>query len=132
MRLIIGGFSQGKLAFLFSQGTILPEEVIDGEACPLYDPLKAKALNHLHLLVRRLLLDNADPRKIVADLADQNPEITILCDEIGSGVVPMDPFERLWREETGRICCELAARADRVDRIFCGVCTTIKPAKGES
>lgn len=50
----------------------------------------------------------------------------ILCDEIGCGVVPLDPTEREWREVTGRICCKLAEKAERVDRIFCGLNMRLK------
>ena len=57
---------------------------------------------------------------------DVNPGVVILCDEVGCGVVPVDPAERAWREETGRLCCELAQKADRVERIFCGLSMVLK------
>ena len=62
----------------------------------------------------------------VEALLRENPHIAVVCDEIGCGVVPVDAFERAWREETGRICCMLAERAARVDRIFCGIATCLK------
>ena len=50
----------------------------------------------------------------------------MVSDEIGLGVVPLDPFERLWREETGRALCVLAERAQRVERICCGLGMRLK------
>ena len=32
----------------------------------------------------------------------------LVTDEIGCGIVPADAFERLYREETGRLCCQFA------------------------
>ena len=56
----------------------------------------------------------------------KNPDMVILCDEVGCGIVPIEPFQRQWREETGRLCCLLAQRAQRVERIFCGIAMTLK------
>ena len=50
----------------------------------------------------------------------------LIGDEIGSGIVPIDPFERLWRDETGFVYQILAAQADRVDRIWAGLPCRLK------
>jgi adenosyl cobinamide kinase/adenosyl cobinamide phosphate guanylyltransferase len=50
----------------------------------------------------------------------------VICDEIGSGVVPIDIHERRWRDECGRLCARLAASADTVVRVTCGIGVTIK------
>ena len=60
------------------------------------------------------------------ELLAANPEIILICDEVGSGVVPADPEQRLRREQVGRLCCRLAARAERVERIFCGLSMVLK------
>ena len=52
--------------------------------------------------------------------------MTIVCDEVGSGVVPMEKTDRLWRERVGRTCCDLAEKADTVVRVFCGIGQVIK------
>jgi len=41
-------------------------------------------------------------------------------------VVPIEPFEERWREETGRLCCALAARSDAVYRVWAGIPQKIK------
>lgn len=111
--------------------------VAQGETISLQTPPQQPILNHLHLWVRRMVQE--DPEH--ADLRMQTlleeyirlyPQAVILCDEIGCGVVPMQPQERQWRELTGRLCCQLAQRAQRVCRIFCGLPHLLKDtAKGE-
>ena len=50
----------------------------------------------------------------------------ILATEVGGGVVPMDAGERVAREAAGRLACLLAARADCVVQMFCGIPTVLK------
>jgi len=50
----------------------------------------------------------------------------VVCDEVGSGVIPLDKDERLKREATGRLCCKLAEQAERVIRMVAGIPIIIK------
>ena len=50
----------------------------------------------------------------------------VLATEVGGGVVPMDPQERTAREAAGRLACLLAARAECVVQMFCGIPTVLK------
>ena len=59
-------------------------------------------------------------------ILEKNREIIIVCDEIGCGLVPVDAFEREYREAVGRILSALAGEAERVDRVVCGIGTRIK------
>ena len=56
----------------------------------------------------------------------QQPDVVILCDEVGSGVVPLAEEDRTWRERVGRTCCALAERASCVVRIWCGIPMVLK------
>ena len=73
----------------------------------------------------------------VQELAADAPDLPALADrlaqyevviatEVGAGVVPADPAERAAREAAGRLACLLAARADRVVRVFCGLPLALK------
>ena len=76
-------------------------------------------------------------RKIadVQDLAADAQDLTALADElaarydvviateIGGGIVPIDAGQRAAREAAGRLACLLAARADIVVEMFCGIPT---------
>ena len=110
MRLIIGGKHQGKLEYALSLGYTM-EDV----ATQL--PTDKPVLYGLQDLVR----ENPDLR------SEDIPDCIVICDELGCGVVPLEFEGRLWRERTGRLCCELAKRADRVDRVFCGIAMQLKP-----
>lgn len=50
----------------------------------------------------------------------------IISTEVGGGVVPVDPADRAAREAAGRLACLLAARADCVVQMFCGIPTVLK------
>ncbi len=73
------------------------------------------------------LAADASPSQLEA-LADRlTSEYDILiATEVGGGVVPMDPKERADREAAGRLACLLAARADCVVQMFCGIPTVLK------
>ncbi len=52
--------------------------------------------------------------------------VVIISDEIGCGIVPIGSFDRCWREVTGRVLTRLAARAEGVYRVTCGLERKIK------
>ena len=57
---------------------------------------------------------------------EKHPDTVIICDEVGNGIVPLDSFEREYRERLGWLLCEIAAKAERVERIVCGIGQRIK------
>lgn len=116
MILVIGGAGQGKLDYVLEKTGCGPDEVA-------YDPETARTkpiFAGLEGWVR------THPEETLEGLLEANPGIVVLCDEVGCGVVPMDQEERAWREAVGRLCCALAARAGRVERVFCGLSMTLK------
>ena len=56
----------------------------------------------------------------------ENPDLIIVTDEVGYGIVPMDAKDREWREACGRVCTKLAAHAAQVVRVCCGIGTQLK------
>ena len=99
--LIVGPRGQDKAAF--SQGG----KLLCGAQDKIKDMMKA-GLSHGEMLEALMEYD----------------EVT--CDEVGCGVVPIDPFERLWREEVGRLCCDMAEDAETVVRVVCGIGQPLK------
>ncbi len=59
-------------------------------------------------------------------LMTENPKLVIVSNELGYGIVPMEKRDRFWREATGRICTCIAARADEVVRVVCGIGMRLK------
>lgn len=70
------------------------------------------------------LAAQTDDLETLADRLAQTP--VVIATEIGGGVVPMDPEERRAREAAGRLACLLAARADTVIRVNCGLPRALK------
>ena len=73
--------------------------------------------------VQTLAADAADLERLADELAAYD---VVTATEIGGGVVPIDPAERAAREAAGRLACLLAARADCVVQMFCGLPTVLK------
>ena len=112
MILIIGGTGQGKLDYVLRQTGYTQEQVA-------HTPEEAQRLPVFYGLERWPELDEAQ-------LLAANPDVILICAEVGCGVVPIDPAQRAWREAVGRLCCRLARRAARVERIFCGLPMVLK------
>lgn len=72
--------------------------------------------------VQDLAADAADLNRLADELADYD---VVTAAEVG-GVVPIDPAARAAREAAGRLACLLAARADCVVQMFCGLPTILK------
>lgn len=64
--------------------------------------------------------------KLAAGLSDPSFSRILVTDEVGCGIVPFHREERLWREASGRLNCRIAAAADQVWRVCCGMGTQIK------
>ena len=128
MILITGGAWQGKTAYAVSHYCLEDKDIADGAVCSPVDVLTAPAVSHFHLLIRRMMENDEDPDAYSQRLMRENPDLIVITDEIGCGIVPMDPFERAWREKTGRICISLAAFSRKVIRMNCGIAAVIKDA----
>ena len=128
MRLIIGGASQGKLRYAKEFYNINDADIWTCEASGAAKLPRARVIDGLHRLVRMMLEDGKDMDDIRDMLAPEamRPDVIIICDEVGLGVVPVDTFERAYRDAVGRICCELAETAESVERIYFGIATRIK------
>ena len=127
MELYIGGCSQGKLNYVLKKTGISEELVLDAvEITGRNIKREVLIINHFHLLVKNILKDGKNPEDTVKEISAQNPELIIICDEVGNGIVPVETAEREYRERLGRILCGLAEKAVRVERIICGIGQRIK------
>ncbi len=125
MKMVIGGAFQGKHAY--AERTFgITEGWVDGLNCPMEDIFSCSGIRHFHEYVRRLVQEKKDYQEFVKELFLKNPDICVVVNEIGYGVVPMDRFDREYRETVGRICEQLAAGSEEVHRVMCGIGTVIK------
>lgn len=134
MELVIGGCYQGKLAYvkqkLAERGHLLQEaEIWEGGESESWNREKPpRVLNALHLLIRKYVM-NGTAEEIVPVLEGlllENPDLIVICDEVGCGIVPVDETERTYREIVGRTLCRLAERAEGMERITGGLPIRIK------
>lgn len=126
----------------------------DGETVTWEEFLASAWCRNFHLLVRRILKRDEslklplasereterrdknqwevsthgipDWKKLAESIYNANPDRILVTDEIGYGIVPIDAFEREYREETGRICCLLAEKSEEVWRVCCGLGQRLK------
>lgn len=127
MKLIIGGFAQGKRDYVLTKYHLQKNMVWDG-VLPDHAALQDKPVivDHFHQWVKRRILDGGCPEEEIISFLDDHENCIIICDEIGNGIVPLDKFEREYRERVGRILIELAKRAEEVERVLCGIGQKIK------
>ena len=124
MEVYFGGAYQGKLDYVCSKKNM--SVVADGADCNIEDLENAEILNHMHLLIKRLLKDGKCTDTLIDTIYAGNPSIIIICDEIGSGIVPLKKEDRIYRETVGRMLCRAVKKADRVERIACGIGQCLK------
>ena len=139
MILVTGGSSQGKRefvrqylggqdtdGFVWTEGAEASwEEFMDGRFC-----------RDFQFFVRRVMEGSAVPcgherkgpvtEQLLEELLAGPKDRVLVTDETGCGIVPADAFERLYREETGRLCCRIAGEAEEVWRVCCGIGMRIK------
>ena len=106
MIFVTGPLYAGKKTFLKKKFGLTDEELAD---CAIWDVQELAGSDTPETLTERL----AGYRFVIAT-------------EVGCGVVPVEPEKRVQREAAGRLACCLAARADCVIRICCGLPQVLK------
>lgn len=150
MEVYFGGAFQGKLEYVLEKKGCL--KVADGAGCSLKDIKEAQVLNHLHLYIKRLTYKEGaaynttvddtittddtitvdttaktmPAAEIINDIYEANPDIILICDEVGGGIVPLKKEDRIYREAVGRALCCAVKKSDRVERVMCGIGQCLK------
>ena len=128
MDLIIGGAYSGKLTCAVKRYGFRKSALIDLEK-GLPEPQSAPVcLYHLEAYTRRCLEDGMNADEVVCALEPFIciPGAVIVSREIGCGIVPMDGFERAYRELHGQVLSRLSARAAHAFRVFVGIEEVLK------
>ena len=126
MILIIGGAYQGKLEYAQNLTNYKKEEFLDGKTCEMDEIFHAKGILGFHEYVKRWLVQGRDPKELAEELRSKNPNLVVVTNELGYGVVPCDALDRQWREATGRVCTKLAKASKMVVRVVCGIGMVLK------
>ena len=80
-----------------------------------------RCCRHLEALTRAASDRGETAQQVLDRLLPLTRDAFVISREIGSGIVPLDAAERRWREVHGAVLQGLAARAEHVSRIFCGL-----------
>ena len=132
MKLVIGGRAQGKLNYVLQHMTDENYQIYDGvfpDEGELFNLTKKNEwliVNHFHKWVNKELKENRNPEEEMEAFLKKGVRFVVISDEIGNGIVPVDAFERDYRERTGRMLITLASQADEVVRVICGIGQKIK------
>ena len=129
MIFIIGGRCSGKLEYVLNLYNLSNEDILEGSELDINCPISKPIINNFHLLIKKLLKDYDDIDYIkekIDYLLNTNKEVIIISDEIGYGIVPIEKFDREYREFVGRISCDIAKRSNEVHRVIAGIGSRIK------
>ena len=128
MILITGGRGQGKLGFARSLAAfeIGGSQIADGETDPFEAAFSRPVIKHFERYIKRGMQNQLDCEAFLRRILSDNPDAVVIADEIGCGIVPVDAFERAYRDEAGRLCQLLAREAGAVYRVNFGIGQQIK------
>lgn len=126
MRLILGGYAQGKLAYAMERFGLTEKDVWDAAEESLSGWNGQRLIYHAEELVNGWLEEGKDPCQAAKDMLSQWQDVILISQEVGSGLVPITAQQRAWREAVGRFNTFLAGQAETVDRVCCGLGMRIK------
>ncbi len=113
MILIIGGHGSGKREYVKSLS--YSDQDISSDVCD-----EKPVLYGLEKIVDK------DPAGSINLLPALLKKEVVVCDEVGSGIIPFERNDRESREAAGRLCIELAKTAEQVVRLVAGIPLIIK------
>ena len=126
MVLIIGGSYQGKLDFARENYGLAEDEIfICGDDTAAID-FSRRCIAYIDRFALNRVRAGREPAEAFSETSGLRRDAILIATDISGGVVPMDPTLRAWREANGRMVNALAARADAVWRLFCGIPQRIK------
>ena len=124
MILIFGGAYNGKIDFIKKKYDLKDEDIFFCKDESL--DLSRIAICGIHIFTKKCVLKDVNPLEIIKDNTEKLKDKIIICDEIGSGIVPLKKEDRMWREETGRVLQYLSRNAHEVYRVFAGLSEKLK------
>ena len=124
MEMIIGGAYQGKTVYAIKEYPLL--NWADGDKVTEEELMRAQGVTDFQKYIRRELEKERDVSELAEQIILKNPDVILVSQEVGYGVVPVDAFDRKYREAVGRVCTKLAAYSHKVTRVVCGIGTVIK------
>lgn len=129
MIMIIGGACQGKTEYVKRTYSLCDKDILNGESVAKASLVNIPCIKNFHLFIKNVTENGGSALEAAEIILNNNPDIIIVTDEIGSGIIPLEKADRIWREQVGITCCYLADKAESVTRIICGLPMVIKGKK---
>lgn len=127
MKLIIGGYAQGRLNYVLKKYHLTEHDI-----CDIHND------NHLKNYQEKKIIYHAEEfitiwrnagkniseeiNKLLPNLQDK----IIITQEVGCGLIPISLEKRQWREQVGHLNQVLAESSETVERVCCGLGMHIK------
>ena len=126
MKLVIGGYAQGKLNYVLQKYDMETSKIWDGEIPENKGDQNNIVINHLHHWIKSRIAKGGCPEEEIIAFVENCPNCVIISDEVGNGIVPIDAFEREYRELTVIILVELVKKSFVFFLLICGIGQKIK------
>lgn len=137
MILLIGGFAQGKTEYAMRNNPSARQVDIAKliKDCDAFGKIKGfddddvMIITGINDYIRDKIysgISESQIRALIFNVIDNYTNSVIITDECGNGIVPMEKRDRDYRDALGHIQIELASKAERVERIVCGIPMIIK------
>lgn len=120
MEFVLGGAYQGKLEYVKKKYGFSEEEICFCNEREEVDWSKPCVYG-----LERYLLGCVE-RGVEPALAGAERSAVVAMEDVFCGLVPMEPRLRQWRELCGHTAAKLAAEAEQVTRLFCGLSERLK------
>lgn len=119
MKLIIGGYAQGRLIYTLKKYHLTELDICDIANSENYQ--EKKIIYHAEEFITIWLNTGKNISQEMQKLIPNLQNKIIITQEVGSGLIPITSEERKWREEVGHFNQILAEYSETVERICCGL-----------
>lgn len=125
MDLITGGAYQGKTEYAKESFALKENDFFDCAEAPEVD-FSRRCINKTERFTLWCARNGMDAAGYFEAHREEWRNSVIICADVSSGVVPLGADMRAWREQNGKLCVYLSARAQTVTRVFCGLPQRLK------
>ena len=126
MKLILGGYANGRTAYAMQNYQLTESDCFDAAAEPLapwnWPPLSM----HAEQLGNPWLEQGKEPCTEILPWLERWQNAVLITQEVGCGLVPVTPQQRQLREAVGHFNRLLAECAETVERVCCGLGMQLK------
>lgn len=126
MKLILGGYANGRTAYAMQNYQLTESDCFDAAAEPLARWNGQWLILHAEQLVNPWLEQGKEPCTEILPWLERWQNAVLITQEVGCGLVPVTPQQRQLREAVGHFNRLLAECAETVERVCCGLGMQLK------